>query len=168
MYIFRVQKEGNLSVSLSLSPSISPCHSSRTFAEGAALPGDLDWVLAALLAGHGGAVGLPVHTLAEGAVVLLPLVFVAQQLVVHPAAGLGAVHGEQLHVCTDIHGVMLGYGRRGEEWGGGGWRGGEREERLRRGWGEERMRGREGGEERRRRGRETVGEDEGRRGEGRR
>ena len=84
----------------------------RTFAEGAALPGDLDGVLAALLAGHGGAVGLAVHTLAEGAVVLLPLVLVAQQLVVHPAAGLGAVHGEQLHVCTDIHGVMLGYGRR--------------------------------------------------------
>lgn len=63
-----------------------------TFAERTALPGDLDRVLAALLARHGRAVGLAVHALAEGAVVLLPLLLVGPQLVVHPAAGLGAVH----------------------------------------------------------------------------
>lgn len=70
----------------------------RTFTEGAALSGDLDRVLAALLAGHGRAVRLSVHTLAEGAVVLLPLLLVGAQLVVHPAAGLCAVHGQQLHI----------------------------------------------------------------------
>ena len=47
-----------------------------TFAEGAALSRYLDGVLAALFAGHGGAVGVPVHTLTEGAVVLLPLLLV--------------------------------------------------------------------------------------------
>lgn len=63
-----------------------------TFAERTALPGDLDGVLAALFARHGCAVWVPVHALAEGAVVLLPLLLVGPQLVVHPAAGLGAVH----------------------------------------------------------------------------
>lgn len=63
-----------------------------TFAERTALPGDLDRVLAALFARHGRAVWLPVHALAEGAVVLLPLLLVGPQLVVHPAAGLRAVH----------------------------------------------------------------------------
>lgn len=63
-----------------------------TFAERAALPGDLDRVLAALFARHGCAVRVPVHALAEGAVVLLPLLLVGPELVVHPAAGLGAVH----------------------------------------------------------------------------
>lgn len=70
----------------------------RTFTERAALPGDLHRVLAALFAGHGRAARLPVHTVAEGAVVLLPLLLVGSQLVVHPAARLGAVHREQLHI----------------------------------------------------------------------
>lgn len=63
-----------------------------TFAKRTALPGDLDRVLAALLAGHGRAVRLAVHTLAEGAVILFPLLLVRSQLIVHPAAGLSAVH----------------------------------------------------------------------------
>ena len=65
-----------------------------TFTERAALSGDLDRMLAALFAGHGRAVRLSVHALAEGAVVLFPLLLVGSQLVVHPAAGLGAVHGQ--------------------------------------------------------------------------
>ena len=63
-----------------------------TFTEGATLSGDLDRVLAALFAGHGSAVRLPIHTLAEGAVVLFPLLLVGPQLIIHPAAGLSAVH----------------------------------------------------------------------------
>lgn len=65
-----------------------------TFTERAALSGDLDRVLAALFAGHGRAVWFSVHALAEGAVVLFPLLLVGPQLVVHPAAGLSAVHGQ--------------------------------------------------------------------------
>lgn len=70
----------------------------RTFAERAAFSGDLDRVLAALLAGHCCAVRFRIHTLAEGAVVLLPLFLMGPQFVVDPAAGLGAVHGQQLHI----------------------------------------------------------------------
>lgn len=70
----------------------------RTFAERAAFPGDLDRVLAALLAGHCCAVRFRIHALAEGAVVLLPLFLVSPQFVVDPAAGLGAVHRQQLHI----------------------------------------------------------------------
>lgn len=70
----------------------------RTFAEGTALSGYLDGVLAALFAGHGRAVRFAVHTLAEGAVVLFPLLLVGSQLIVHPATGLGAVHRQQLHI----------------------------------------------------------------------
>lgn len=69
-----------------------------TFAERAAFSGDLDRVLAALLAGHRRAVRFRVHALAEGAVVLLPLLLVSPQFVVDPAAGLGAVHRQQLHI----------------------------------------------------------------------
>lgn len=78
----------------SLRPDAALC----TFTEGTALSGDLDGVLAALFAGHGRAVRLSVHTLAEGAVVLFPLLLVGSQLVIHPAAGLGAVHRQQLHI----------------------------------------------------------------------
>lgn len=70
----------------------------RTFAERAAFSGDLDRVLAALLAGHCRAVRFGIHALAEGAVVLLPLFLVSPQFVVDPAAGLGAVHRQQLHI----------------------------------------------------------------------
>lgn len=63
-----------------------------TFTEGTALSRDLDGVLAALFAGHSRAVRSSVHTLAEGAVVLFPLLLVGSQLVAHPAAGLSAVH----------------------------------------------------------------------------
>lgn len=70
----------------------------RTFAERAAFSGDLDRVLAALLAGHCCAVRFRIHALAEGAVVLLPLFLVGSQFVVDPAAGLGAVHCQQLHI----------------------------------------------------------------------
>lgn len=80
---------------------IHPPPALRTFAERAAFSGDLDRVLAALLAGHGRAVRLRVHALAEGAVVLLPLLLVSPQLVVDPAAGLGAVHRQQLHIWED-------------------------------------------------------------------
>lgn len=69
-----------------------------TFTEGTALPRDLDRVLAALLAGHGRAVRFSIHTLAEGAVVLFPLLLVGSQLIIHPAAGLSAVHRQQLHI----------------------------------------------------------------------
>lgn len=78
-----------------------PPRALRTFAERAAFSGDLDRVLAALLAGHGRAVRLRVHALAEGAVVLLPLLLVSPQFVVDPAAGLGAVHRQQLHIWED-------------------------------------------------------------------
>ena len=76
----------------------SPNTTLRTFTEGAALSGDLDRVLAALLAGHGRAVRVSIHTLAEGAVVLFPLLLVRSQLVIGPAAGLGAVQRQQLHI----------------------------------------------------------------------
>lgn len=39
-----------------------------------------------------------IHTLTEGAVILLPLLLVATQLVVHPATGLCAVHRQELHI----------------------------------------------------------------------
>lgn len=42
-----------------------------------------------------------VHALAEGAVVLLPLLLMSPQFVVDPAAGLGAVHRQQLHIWED-------------------------------------------------------------------
>lgn len=70
----------------------------HTFAERAAFSGDLDRVLAALFAGHCRAVRFRIHALAEGAVVLLPLLLVSPQFVVDPAAGLGAVHRQQLHL----------------------------------------------------------------------
>lgn len=63
-----------------------------TFTERTALSGDLDRVLAALFAGHGRAVRLSIHALAEGAVVLLPLLLVCSQLIIHPATRLSAVH----------------------------------------------------------------------------
>lgn len=63
-----------------------------TFTERTALSGDLDRILTALFAGHGRAVRLSIHALAEGAVVLFPLLLVGSQLIVHPAAGLRAVH----------------------------------------------------------------------------
>ncbi len=69
-----------------------------TFTEGTALPRDLDGVLAALFAGHGRAVRFSIHTLAEGAVVLFPLLLMGSQLIIHPAAGLSAVHRQQLHI----------------------------------------------------------------------
>lgn len=90
--------------SLGLRSASTPPHpprALRTFAERAAFSGDLDRVLAALLAGHGRAVRLRVHALAEGAVVLLPLLLVSPQFVVDPAAGLGAVHRQQLHIWED-------------------------------------------------------------------
>lgn len=65
-----------------------------TFAEGTALSRDLDRVLAALFAGHSRAVRSSVHTLAEGAVILFPLLLVGSQLITHPAAGLSAIHGQ--------------------------------------------------------------------------
>ncbi|GAA6100365.1 uncharacterized, partial [Tachysurus ichikawai] len=52
---------------------------------------DLDRVMAALFAHHGCAVRLAVHTLAERAVVLFPLLLVLPQLMVLPAAGLCGV-----------------------------------------------------------------------------
>lgn len=64
----------------------------RTFTEGTALSGDLHRVVATLFAGHGCAVQLAIHTLAEGAVILFPLLLVGSQLIIHPAAGLGASH----------------------------------------------------------------------------
>lgn len=63
-----------------------------TFTERTALSGDLDRVLAALFAGHGRAVRFAIHALAEGAVVLLPLLLMGSQLIIHPATGLSAVH----------------------------------------------------------------------------
>lgn len=73
----------------------------RLFTEWTALSGDLDWVLAALFAGHGGAVRLPVHTLAESAVVLFPLLLVGAELIIHPAARHGAIRRQQLHIYAD-------------------------------------------------------------------
>lgn len=64
----------------------------HTFTEGATLSGDLDRVLAALFAGHGRAVWFSIHALAEGAVVLFPLLLMGSQLIIHPATGLSAVH----------------------------------------------------------------------------
>lgn len=64
----------------------------RTFTEGTALSGDLHRVVATLFAGHGCAVRLSIHTLAEGAVIFFPLLLVGSQLIIHPAAGLGAIH----------------------------------------------------------------------------
>lgn len=69
-----------------------------TFTEGAALSRDLDRVLAALFAGHSRAMRFSVHTLAEGAVILFPLLLMGSQLITHPAAGLGAIHRQQLHI----------------------------------------------------------------------
>lgn len=79
-------------------PPHPPIPALCTFAERAAFSGNLDRVLAALLAGHCRAVRFRVHTLAEGAIVLLPLLLVSPQFVVEPAAGLGAVHRQQLHI----------------------------------------------------------------------
>lgn len=80
-----------------------------TFTERTALSGDLDRVLAALFAGHGRAVRLSIHALAEGAVVLLPLLLVCSQLIIHPATRLGAVHWQQLHIWEERQG--FGWGR---------------------------------------------------------
>ncbi len=79
------------------------CVCVRTLTEGAALSRDLDGVLAALFAGHGGAVRLSFHTLTEGAVVLLPLLLVRTQCVIHPAARFRALHRQQLHICAHTH-----------------------------------------------------------------
>lgn len=42
-----------------------------------------------------------IHTLAERAVVLFPLLLMGSQLVIHPATGLSAVHRQQLHIYAD-------------------------------------------------------------------
>lgn len=63
-----------------------------TLTERAALSRDLDRVMAALFADHGCAVWLAIHTLAESAVVLLPLLLMLPELMVQPATGLGAVN----------------------------------------------------------------------------
>lgn len=54
--------------------------STVTFTDGAALPGHLDGVDAALSAGRGHAVRVPIDALAERAVVLSPAVPVGQDL----------------------------------------------------------------------------------------
>lgn len=90
------QNRGDARASYEVRWSLTP--TPRTFAERAAFSRNLDWVLAALLAGHCRAVRFRVHTLAEGAIVLLPLLLVSPQFVVDPAAGLGAVHRQQLHI----------------------------------------------------------------------
>lgn len=66
---------------------------SLTFTHGAALAGYLDGVHAALPTGCSHAVGLPVDTLAEGAVILTPPVPVGSDLAVGVATG-GVVDGE--------------------------------------------------------------------------
>lgn len=93
------------------------CVSIRTLAEGAAFSRDLDWVLAALFASHGGTVRVSIHTLTEGAVILLPLLLVATQLVVHPATGLCAVHRQELHIWTHREGDRQRLGSEGEKRG---------------------------------------------------
>lgn len=44
---------------------------------------------------------LSIHTLAESAIILFPLFLVSSKLVVHPTAGFGAVHRQQLHIYAD-------------------------------------------------------------------
>ena len=74
----------------------------RTFTHGAALPGDLDRTEAVVGAGSGHAAPLARHTLAEGAVVLAPVLAVPHDAAVHVATG-GTQRGED-----GICGVGLG------------------------------------------------------------
>lgn len=83
------------------------CLVRRFFTEWTALSRDLDWVLAALFAGHGCTVWFSVHTLAEGAVIFFPLFLMSSQLIIHPTARHSAIHRQQLHIYADRAALAL-------------------------------------------------------------